>query len=140
MGEKMFTPFLRQTVKDAYKAIHDFALRIRLSHWHLISTAPCNHELELRIVEGGKVVTLEFPCLQTNVGTWNNVDLGSAIRIQPVQWRVWQRDKSPEPHRSQLKLNGRSTSRLVGHMHFAGVPVRARAVGARRGSFLPGST
>jgi len=140
MGEKMFTPFLRQTVQDAYKAIHNFALRIRLSHWHLISTAPCNHALELRIVEGGKVVTLEFPCLQTNVGTWINVDLGSAIRIQPIQWRVWQRQKSPEPHRSQLKLNGRSTSRLVGQMHFAGVPVRAPGVIVRRGSFLPGST
>src|SRR3974377_1275689 len=113
MREKMFTPFLRQTVKDVYKAIHDFALRVRLSHWHLISTAPCNHELELRIVESGKVVTLEFPCLQTNVETWINVDLGSAIRIKPVQWRVWQREKSPEPHRSQLKLNGRSTIRPI---------------------------
>lgn len=109
--KKTFPLSVRQTVKDAYKAINDFVFHVRLSHWHALSTAPCNQELELRISEGGKDATLEFPCLQTNTGAWINVDLGSAIIIKPVQWRVWQRQKSPEPHRSQLKLNGRSAIR-----------------------------
>jgi hypothetical protein len=114
MGENMFTPFLRQTVKDEYKAIHDFALRIRNSGVSLLANKR---------------------------GDLDRVDLGSAIRIQPVQWRVWQREnllslivrpfhlrrcaarahdctalsKSDANRTSALlKLNGRSTSRLVG--------------------------
>lgn len=56
-------------------------------HWHPISTAPYNQELELRIIDDGKTLTLEFPCLRTNDEAWINVDLGSQINIQPVEWR-----------------------------------------------------
>jgi hypothetical protein len=64
---------VEHAVKGADKAIYDFALHVHLSHWHPISTVPCNQELELRISEDGKIVTLGFPCLQTNTGpgsTW----------------------------------------------------------------------
>jgi hypothetical protein len=99
---------IEHAVKDADKAIDDFTQRVHLSHWHPISTAPCNQELELRIGENGEILTLEFPCLQTNAGEWINVDLGSKIEIRPVEWRVWQRDKSPEPHHSKIKPSDRS--------------------------------
>ena len=59
---------VEHAAKDVDKATHDFALHVHLSHWHPISTAPCNQELELRIVENDEILTLEFPCLQTNVG------------------------------------------------------------------------
>ena len=79
------------------------------SHWRQISTAPYNQELELRITENGETVTLEFPCLRTNEDAWINVDLGSEIKVQPVYWRMWQGEKSPEPHRSKIRLAARRT-------------------------------
>jgi len=88
-------------------AIHDFALQINLSHWHPISTAPCNRELELRISEQEKISTLEFPCLQTSLDEWIDVDLGTRIKLQPVEWRVWQHSKSPQPHYSPATPNDR---------------------------------
>ena len=105
--ENHLPPLVEQAVKDADKAIHDLGLHIHLSHWHPISTAPCNRELELRIAQGGETTTLEFPCLQTNAGEWINVDLGSAIMIQPVEWRIWQRNRSPQPHHSKIRASER---------------------------------
>jgi hypothetical protein len=46
--------------------------------------------------------------LQTNAGAWINVDLGSQIELQAVEWRVWQRKKSPESHHSMFKPSDRS--------------------------------
>jgi hypothetical protein len=106
--ESHLPPRVEHAVKDADKAIHDIARHIHQSHWHPISTAPCNQELELRISENGKIVTLKFPCLQTNAGAWINVDLGSQIDLQAVEWRVWQRKKSPEPHHAMIKPSDRS--------------------------------
>ena len=99
---------VENAVKDADKAIHDYKQHVHYAQWHPVSTAPCNQELELRITEDGNVVTLEFPCLQTNAGAWINVDLGAEIKIAPVEWRRWQREKSPEPHHRQIKANDRS--------------------------------
>lgn len=96
-------------LKATCKAIQGFALRVRLAKWRLISTAPSNQALELRIVENGKTLTLGFPCLRTNAGAWINVDLGAELKFQPVEWRVWQRAKSPQPHHSRIKLGGRQT-------------------------------
>lgn len=99
---------LETAVKEADKAIHDYKQHVHFSQWHPISTAPCNQELELRIPEEGTVVTLEFPCLRTNAGAWINVDLGSEIKLEPVEWRLWQREKSPEPHRTKIRASERS--------------------------------
>ena len=98
--------WIEQAVKNADKAIQDFTLQFHLSHWHSISTAPNNQELELRIVQVGEIAPLEFPCLQTNAGQWINVDLGSGIKINPVEWRVWQRRKS---HYSRIRPSDRSS-------------------------------
>jgi hypothetical protein len=63
----------------------------RHSHdWRPMSTAPCNRDVELRVSEGTAISTLEFPCQQTNAGEWINGDLRTRIKIQPVEWRVWQ--------------------------------------------------
>ena len=106
--ESYLPPAIARAVKVADKAIRDFVLHIHLAHWHMISTAPCNQELELRFAESGEISILDFPCLQTNAGVWINVDLGAAIKIQPVEWRVWQRNKSPQPHHSRVKHSDRS--------------------------------
>jgi hypothetical protein len=106
--EKHLPPSVDHAIQQADHAIHDFALRVHLSHWHPISTAPCNQVVELRISEGNAILTLEFPCLQTNAGNWIDVDLGTQIQLKPVEWRIWQRNNSPQPHRSQLKVNDRS--------------------------------
>ena len=96
-------------IRDANNAIQEIVLHRHLSHWRAISTVPYNQELELRIVENGQIVTLEFPCLKTNADAWINVDLGTEIKIQPVEWRVWHRDKSPESHHSKISPSDRST-------------------------------
>ena len=119
--ESYLPPAIACAVKVADKAIRDFVLHIHLAHWHMISTAPCNQELELHIAESGEISILDFPCLQTNAGVWINVDLGAAIKIQPVEWRVWQRNKSPQPHHSRIKFSDRST---LFHHHRK---IRARA-------------
>ncbi len=59
-------------------------------HWRPISTAPCNRDVELRVSEGTASSTLEFPCQLTNAGDWINGDLRTSIKVQPVEWRVWQ--------------------------------------------------
>jgi hypothetical protein len=106
--EKHLSPSAGHAIEDADHAIHDLALHAHWSHWHPISTAPCNRDLELRISEQGKILTFEFPCLQTNAGDWINVDLGTRIELQPVEWRVWQHSNSPQPHHSKVNLNDRS--------------------------------
>jgi len=96
--DKHFLPSSDQAIKDADRALHDFALRVHLHHWHPISTAPFNQDLELHIAEGGAILTLEFPCRRTNVGDWINADLGTRVEIHPVEWRVWQH--GPQPYHS----------------------------------------
>jgi len=89
------------------RTIRNLALRVRQSQWRQISTAPCNQELELRIGDFGTPLTLEFPCLRTNTGAWINVDLGSEVQIKPLEWRVWRRHPSPQPHRCRIRPNDR---------------------------------
>ena len=97
---------IAHTIKVACQAIENFALRVRMTRWRLISTAPCNQILELRIVDNKKVSTLEFPCLQIDAGLWINVDLGATIKVHPIQWRAWQGAKSPQPYHTRIKLAG----------------------------------
>jgi hypothetical protein len=95
-------------VEEVDRAVHDFAQHVHLSHWHPVSTAPANQALELRFEENGSIKTLDFPCLQTNDGVWINVDLGTEIDILPLEWRVWQHTKSPQPHRTKINSHDRS--------------------------------
>ena len=75
--------------------------------WRPISTAPHNRELEVRVTENGDDVTLEFPCLHTNTGAWINVDLGTEIKINPTEWRLWERSEPPLSHRVKINLKDR---------------------------------
>jgi len=95
-------------VENAEHAMDDVRLHFHLSHWHPISTAPFNQDLELRVIEAGSVSTLPFPCRQTNSAVWINADLGTRLEIQPVAWRVWQHARSPQPHRSPVEINDKS--------------------------------
>jgi hypothetical protein len=92
-----------------------FALHFRLHPWHPISTAPCNRGVELRVREGTAISTLEFPCQQTNAGDWINCDLGTPIKIQPVEWRAWQHGHSPQPQSPQVNTKGRLALQRRGH-------------------------
>ena len=125
MSKDWLEIFEKHLPPSIYRAIHDpiddFARHVHLAHWHPISTVPCNQDVELRIAEAGATSTLEFPCLNTNAGDWINVDLGTRIEIQPVEWRVWQRNKSPQPHHSRIKFSDRSA---LFHHHRK---IRARA-------------
>jgi hypothetical protein len=106
--EKHLPPGIDHAIKDTDHAIRDLALHIHLSHWHPISTVPCNRDVELRLVDEGQIVTLQFPCRQLNAGEWMNADLGTRIQIEPVEWRIWQHSKSPQAHRSPVQINDRS--------------------------------
>jgi hypothetical protein len=97
-----------------------FALHFRLQPWyskpwHPISTAPCNRVVELRVREGTAISTLEFPCLKTNAGAWINCDLGTAIKVQPVEWRAWQYAHAPLPRCPQVNTRGRLALPRRGH-------------------------
>ena len=52
----------------ADRKIKDYLLRQHLSLWHPISTAPNNHDLELKVLDGASPVVLPFPCPRTNAG------------------------------------------------------------------------
>jgi hypothetical protein len=91
--------------RDWTGRIRDVISHLHWSGWRPASTAPYNQDLELRIVEDGKAITLPFPCRHTNEGEWINVDLGTTMQIQPVSWRVWRHSKSPHPHHSSIKAN-----------------------------------
>jgi hypothetical protein len=82
--------------------IKDYLLRQHLSLWHPISTAPNNHDLELKVLDGASSVALPFPCRRTNAGEWINADLETGIDIQPTKWRPWQKAKARNPGLSML--------------------------------------
>jgi len=83
------------------------AFHFRLQHWHPISTAPYNRDIELRVAEGTAISTLEFPCRQTNAGDWINSDFGTPIKIRPVEWRAWRYGQSLQPQPQPVKIKGR---------------------------------
>jgi hypothetical protein len=90
------SPQLVGMIEAADREIHNYLLRQHLSSWHPISTAPANHNLELRVLDEATVTILPFPCRRTNDGAWINADLGTSLHIQPVKWRPWQKLKVPK--------------------------------------------
>jgi hypothetical protein len=91
------SPHLAETIEAADRKIKDYLLRQHLSLWHPISTAPNNHDLELKVLDGASSVALPFPCRRTNAGEWINADLETGIDIQPTKWRPWQKAKARKP-------------------------------------------
>jgi hypothetical protein len=97
-------------IKGTDRAVQVALERQHLSHWHPASTAPYNKDLELNVSEDGITTTLPFPCLHTNGDDWINVDLGTPLRISPVEWRPWQQLKSPHPYQTSIFVKERSAS------------------------------
>lgn len=62
---------------------------LHFAHWHPMTTAPYNQDVELRVLDRGEVITLPFPCVRDNADRWINSDLGTPILINPVEWRIW---------------------------------------------------
>ena len=91
------SPYLVEAIEVADRKIKDYLLRQHLSLWHPISTAPNNHDLELKVLDGALPVVLPFPCRRTNAGEWINADLETGIDIQPTKWRPWQKARVREP-------------------------------------------
>ncbi len=92
---------LAEMIEAANRTIKDYLLRQHLSLWHPISTAPNNHDLELKVLDGGSLVVLPFPCRRSNTGEWINADLEADIDIQ----------KARKPHgidRNSTHHNGRA--------------------------------
>ena len=88
---------LVEVIEAADRSIKDYLLRQHLSLWHPISTAPDNHDLEVKVPDGGSSVVLPFPCRRTNAGKWINSDLEAAVDIRPTKWRPWQKAKARKP-------------------------------------------
>ena len=98
--ERGSSPQLVEIIEVLDRKIQDYLLRQHLSLWHPISTAPNNHDLELKVLDGASSVALPFPCRRTNAGEWINADLETAIDIQPTKWRPWQTAKARKPQLS----------------------------------------
>ena len=120
MRSKVFEKFAEHLVSDVVRVISktDETFHIafehhHLSRWHPASTAPYNQDLELRVAEDGRKTTMPFPCRHTNADEWINVDLGVPLKIEPLEWRAWQRSKSPQPHQSSIYAPQASTARRL---------------------------
>lgn len=56
---------------------------------------------------------MPFPCRHTNEDQWISVDLGVPLKVQPVEWRAWQRIKSPQPHQSSIYARKTAAARRL---------------------------
>ncbi len=76
-------------------------LRIDLSHtatnslsdhasmeWQPIATAPFGRDLELAVIDAGRVHALVFACRRTIQG-WVKSATGKLIHVHPTHWREW---------------------------------------------------
>jgi hypothetical protein len=56
--------------------------------WQPISTAPFDRDLQLSVIENGKVYALVFACRRTQAG-WIDARTGKSVFVDPTHWRVW---------------------------------------------------
>jgi hypothetical protein len=56
--------------------------------WERISTAPYDRDLELSVVEEGRVHPLVFACRRTPSG-WVRATTLERVIISPTHWRLW---------------------------------------------------
>jgi lipoprotein-anchoring transpeptidase ErfK/SrfK len=115
-------PSPSKIIEAAVQRIGKFVLHRHLAHWRPISTAPNNHDVELRIKDENVIARLSFPCRQTNTGAWINADLGTSLHIQPIAWRLWQKAGSLQSHSMVAPWHGRAPFLQRGHV--------IRAIGA----------
>jgi hypothetical protein len=117
-------PSPSKIIEAAVQRIGKFVLHRHLAHWRPISTAPNNHDVELRIKDENVIARLSFPCRQTNTGAWINADLGTSLHIQPIAWRLWQKAGSLQSHSGRALARARPVSATrtcdPGHWHDVG--------------------
>lgn len=101
----------RHFFEAALGNIRQSLLRRHLAHWHPISTAPSNQNLELRVIDRRRTMRLSFPCRRTNAGIWINADLRTGLRIEPIAWRRWQKAEAPLAALSTFRKGSRSPLR-----------------------------
>lgn len=58
------------------------------SVWEKISTAPYDRDLELAVIEAGRVHALVFACRRTASG-WIKIPSMERVAISPTHWRMW---------------------------------------------------
>jgi hypothetical protein len=56
--------------------------------WERISTAPYDRDLELAVVEAGRVHPLVFACRRTP-GGWVKAATHERVNVNPTHWRLW---------------------------------------------------
>ena len=101
--EQRMTSKLSNAIDAVDLGIRRYLLHRHLAHWHPISTAPHNQDLEIRALDENGLVAIPFPCQRTNASDWINADLGTRVYMQPARWRVRQKTKSLPPHRSMMQ-------------------------------------
>jgi hypothetical protein len=99
-NHRQMTSKLSEAIDAVDFGIRRYLLHRHLAHWHPISTAPNNQALEIRALGENGLVAIPFPCQRTNDSDWINTDLGTRVYMRPDRWRIWQKAKSPQPHRS----------------------------------------
>jgi hypothetical protein len=57
--------------------------------WQPISTAPCDIDLQLAVVEDGQTNAIVFPCRRAGDG-WIDAETMEHIDLQPTHWRAWE--------------------------------------------------
>ena len=94
---------LSEAIDAVDLGIRRYLLHRHLAHWHPISTTPHNQALEMRALEENGLFAIPFSCQQTNANEWINTDLGTRVYMRPVRWRIWQKAKSVQLHRSMMQ-------------------------------------
>lgn len=56
--------------------------------WEKIATAPYDRDLELAVIEGGRVHPLIFACRRTP-GGWIKMPTCERVTVSPTHWRPW---------------------------------------------------
>jgi len=101
--EKRISSKLGDAIDAVDLGIRRYLLHRHLAHWHPISTAPHDQDLEIRALDENHLVSTPFPCQRTNASDWINTDLGTRVYMRPVRRRAWQKAKSPQADRSMMQ-------------------------------------
>ena len=56
--------------------------------WLPVSIAPTDRDLEVCVIELGRVHALIFPCRKKATG-WVDASTGKLVNIAPTHWRLW---------------------------------------------------
>jgi hypothetical protein len=105
---------LTRTIHRRERAVRGALEHRQSSRWRPVSTAPYNRDLELRVAEDGSVATMPFPCRHTNGDEWINVDLGVALKIQPLEWRAWRQSDTSQAYGSSIFAPATLAARRIG--------------------------